>query len=83
MEKCRPNVVHIVGVDKDTVDTIPRLNLTDNAGDLITWGEKNKRLEYGDVQMANMCMFISESNFEEDSFDNNVLITMLDRPYQS
>ena len=26
-----------------------------------------------DVQMMNMCMIMSESNFEEDSFDSNIL----------
>lgn len=36
-----------------------------------------------DVQMMNMCMIMSESNFEEDSFDSNILMTMLDTLYQS
>ena len=64
MEKFNPKVVHIVGVDNDAADTLSRLDLTDKADDLRVWEQKQKRLEYVDVKMMNVCMFMSESNFK-------------------
>ena len=45
---------------------------------IVLIGEKNKRLEYVDVQIMNACMFMSESNFKEDGFDSQLLMTMPD-----
>ena len=70
--------MYITGVGNDTADALSRLDLTDKVYDHITWGEKNKQLKYVDVQMMNMCMFMSESNFDKDGFDSDVLMTMLD-----
>ena len=71
-------MVHVADVDNDTVDAISRLDLTDKADDLITWGEKTKRLEYDNVKMMNMCIFMLESNFKEDGFNSDVLMTLSD-----
>ena len=43
-------------------------------------GVETKCLEYVDVKMMNLCIFMSESNFEVDGFDsdNNIQITLSD-----
>ena len=78
LEEYHPKVVHIKGVDNDAADALSRLDLIDKTADLEVWGEKSKRLEYIDVQMMNVCMFLSESEFEEDGFDNDVLMSVLE-----
>ena len=40
------------------------------------WGEKSKQLEYINVHMMNMCMLLSESEFEEDGFDDDVMMSI-------
>ena len=83
LEEYHPKVVHIKGVDNDAADALSRLDLTDKTADLEVWGEKSKRLEYVDVQMMNICMFLSESEFEEDGFDNDVLMSVSESEYPS
>ena len=73
-EEYHPKIVQIVGVDNNAADALSRLDLVDNMYDHITWSAKNKCLEDVYVQMMNVCMFMSESNFEEDGFDGDVLI---------
>ena len=58
LEKYNPKVVHIKGVDNNTADVLSRLNLTDKADDLRVWGKKFKCLEYVNVHMINICMFL-------------------------
>ena len=76
LEEYHTKVAHIKGVDKDAADVLSRLDLIDKADDLKVWGEKSKRLDYVDVQMMIVCMFLSKSEFEEDGFDNDVLISV-------
>ena len=78
LEEYHPKVVHIKGIDNDAADALSRLDLTDQFNDLRIWGKKTKRLEYVDVQMMNLCMFMSESAFIEDGFDSNcnALVTL-------
>ena len=76
MEEYNPKVVHIKGVDNDAADALSRLDITDKANDARVWGEKSKRLEYIDVHMMNVYMFLSESEFEEDGFDDDAVMTM-------
>ena len=38
------------------------------------WGEKSKSLEYINVHMINMCIFLLESEFEEDGFNDDVMM---------
>ena len=80
MKEYRPKVVHIAGADNDASDALSRLDLTDKADDLRVWEQKQKQLEYIDVQMMNLCMFMSESIFEEDGFDlnSNILMALSD-----
>ena len=58
LEKYHPQVVHIAGIDNDTVETLSRLDLIDKADDLITSREKNKQFEYVNVQQMNIYMFM-------------------------
>ena len=76
LEEYHPKVVHIKGVNNDAADALSRLDITDKANDARVWGEKSKRLEYINVHMMNICMFLSESNFEEDGFDDDAVMTM-------
>ena len=78
LEEYHPKVVHIKGVDNDAADALSRLDITDKANDARVWGEKSKRLEYIDVHMMNVCMFLSESVFEEDGFDDDAVMTMVE-----
>ena len=71
-----PKVVHIAGVDNDAADALSRLDITNKANNERVWGEKLKRLEYVNVHMMNICMFLSESEFEEDNFNNDAIMTM-------
>jgi hypothetical protein len=74
LEEFHPKVVHIKGIDNDAADALSRLDMTNKEYDLITWEIKNKRLEYINPKQMNMCLFMSESNFEDDGFDNDTLI---------
>ena len=76
LEECNPKVVHIKGVDNDAADALSRLDLTDKADNARVWGEKSKRLEYINVHMMNICMFLFESEFEEDGFDDDAVMTL-------
>ena len=76
LEEYHPKVVHIKGVDNDAADALSRLDITNKANDARVWGEKSKRLEYVNVHMMNICMFLSESEFEEDGFDDDAVMTM-------
>ena len=80
MEEYNPKVVHIVGVDNDAADALSRLDLTDKADDIRVWEQKQKRLEYVDVKMMNICMFMLESNFNKNGFnsDKDILMTLSD-----
>jgi hypothetical protein len=80
VEEYNPKVVHIAGIDNDAADALSRLDLNDKADDLRVWEQEQKRLQYEDVKMMNLCMFMSESNFAEDGFDcdNNILMTASD-----
>ena len=78
LEECNPKVVNISGVDNDAADALSRLDLTDKADNARVWGEKIKRLEYNNVHMMNMCMFLLESEFEEDGFNDDVVMTMVE-----
>ena len=71
LEEYHPKVVHISGVDNDAVDALSRLDITDKADNTRVWGEKSKRLEYINVHMMNICMFLSESEFENDGFNDD------------
>ena len=73
MEEYNPKVVHIAGVDNDAADALSRLDILDKANDARVWGEKTKRLEYINVHMMNICMFLSESEFEDDGLDDAVM----------
>ena len=77
LEEYNPKVVHISGVDNDATDALSRLDLTDKANNARVWGEKSKCLEYINVYMMNICMFLSESEFEEDGFDGDIVILMV------
>ena len=66
LEGYNPKVVHISGVDNDIADALSRLDLIDKADNARVWGEKSKRLKYINVHMMNTCMFLLESEFEED-----------------
>ena len=76
LEEYHPKVVHIAVVDNDAADALFRLDITNKANDDRVWGEKSKILEYVNVHMMNTCMFLSESEFEEDVFDDDVVMTM-------
>ena len=76
MKKCSPKVVHTAGVDNDAADALSRLDITDKANDARVWGEKSKRFEYINVHMMNICMFLSESEFEDDGLDDDAVMTM-------
>ena len=52
------------------------MDITNKANDARVWGEKSKRLEYVNVHMMNIYMFLLESEFEEDGFDNNAVMIM-------
>jgi hypothetical protein len=73
LEEFHPKIVHIAGIDNKAADALSRLDMTDKASDLITWEKKNKRLEYINPKQMNMCLFMSESNFQDDGFDNDTL----------
>ena len=76
MEEYHPKVVHISGVDNDAVDALSRLDIIDKANDARVLGEKSKQLEYINVHMMNVCMFLSKIEFEEDGFDDDAVTTM-------
>ena len=76
MEEYNPKVVHIKGVNNDAADALSRLDITNKANDARVWGVKSKKLEYVNVHMMNICMFLSESEFEEDGFDDDAVMTM-------
>ena len=71
LEKYHPKVVHIAGLENDAADALSRLDITDKANDARIWGEKSKKLEYANVHMMNICMFLSESEFEDDGFNDD------------
>ena len=78
LEEYNPKVLHIKGVNNDTADALSRLDLTHKADDARVWGEKSKQLEYINVCMMNMCMLLLESEFEEDGFDDDVMMSMVE-----
>ena len=41
-------------------------------------GKKSKRLKHINVHKMNLCMFLSEAEFEKDSFDDDAVMTMLE-----
>ena len=63
LEEYHPKVVHIAGLENDAADVLSRLDITDKANDARVWGEKSKKLEYANVHMMNICMFLLESEF--------------------
>ena len=73
LEEYHPKVMHIKGIDNDAADALSRLDMSDKENDLITWEIKNKRLEYINPKQMNMCLFMSESNFEDDGFNQDIL----------
>ena len=73
LEEYNPKVVHIAGIDNDAADALSRLDILDKANDARVWGEKTKRLEYVNVHMMNICMFLSESEFEDNGLDDAVM----------
>ena len=84
LEEYNSIVVHIKDVDNDTADALSRLDLIDKADDASVWGEKSKQLEYVNVHVMNICMFLLESEFKEDCFDDDVMMSMTktdDPPY--
>ena len=78
LEEYHPKVVHIKGVDNDAADALSRLDLTEKADDLRVWGVKQKRLDYVNIKMMNICLFLSECEFEDDGFssDCNTVMTL-------
>ena len=54
------------GVKNDAADALSRLDITDKATDARVWGVKSNKLEYVNIHMINICMFLSEYEFEED-----------------
>ena len=76
LEEYNQNVVHIKDVDNDAADALSRLNITDKANDASVWGEQSKKLEYVNVHKMNICMFLSEAEFEEGGFDDDAVTTM-------
>ena len=76
MEEYNPKVVHIKGVNNDAADALSRLDITNKANDARVWGEKSKKLEYVNVHMMNIDMFLLEAEFEENGFDNDAVMTM-------
>ena len=74
--KYHPKVVHIRGVDNDAADALSRLDITDKENNARVWGEKSKKLEYVNVHMMNICMFLSEAEFEENGSNDNAVMTM-------
>ena len=83
LEEYNPKVVHIKGVDNDVADALSRLDLTGKADNARVWGDKSKQLEYINVHIMNMCMFLSESEFEEDGSNDNVVTMMTEIKYPS
>jgi len=74
LEEFHPKIMHIIkGIDNTAADAASRLDMTDKKNDLITWEVKNKRLEYINPKQMNMCLFMSESNFEDDGFNQDTL----------
>ena len=71
LEEYHPKVVHIAGLENDTADALSRLDVTDKANDARVWGEESKKLNYANVHMMNICMFSSESEFEDDGFNDD------------
>ena len=76
LEKYHQKVVHISGVDNDATDALSRLDITNKANDAKVWGEKSKQLEYINVHMMDICMFLSEAEFEKDGFDDDAVMTI-------
>ena len=76
LEEYHPKVEHISGVDNDAADALSRLDITDKANDARVWDEKFKRLEYFNVHIMHIYMFLSETSFEEDGFDDDATMTM-------
>jgi hypothetical protein len=73
LEEFNPKIMHIKGIDNDAADALSRFNLSDKENDLITYEIKDKRLEYINPKQMNMCLFLSESNFEDDGFNDDIL----------
>ena len=71
LEEYHPKVVHIKGVDNDAADALSRLDLIEKADDLRVWGVKQKRLDYVNIKMMNICLFLSECEFEDDGFSSD------------
>ena len=71
LEEYHPKVVHIKGVDNNAADALSRLDLTEKADNLRVWGVKKKRLEYVNIKMMNICMFLSGCEFEDDGFNSD------------
>ena len=71
LEEYHPKVVHIKGVDNDAADALSRLDLTEKADDPRVWGVKQKRLDYVNIKMMNICLFLSECEFEDDGFNSD------------
>ena len=72
LEEYNQKVAHVARVNNDAADALSGLDLIYKAHNLNVYGAKTRRLEYVDVHMMNMCMFMSKSNFEEDSFNSDV-----------
>ena len=75
LEEYHLKVVHISGVDKDAADALSRLDINDKANNARVWGEKSKQLEYVNVHMMNICMFLLEADFEENGFFDDAVLT--------
>ena len=76
LDEYHPKVVHISGVDNNVANALFRLDIIDIANNARDWDKKSKRLEYINIHMMNICMFLSETEFEEDDFDNDAVMTM-------
>ena len=58
VEKYNPKVVHIKGVNNDATDALSRLDITNKANNARVWGEISKQLEYVNVHMMNIYIYI-------------------------
>ena len=68
LEEYHPKVVHIKGVDNDAADALSRLDLIEKADNLRVWGVKTKQLEYVNIKMMNICMFLSIASPHKDPY---------------
>ena len=67
LEEYHLKVVHISGVHNNVADTLSRLDISDKTNDARFWGEKSKHLEYINVHMMNIGIFLSEDGFDDDA----------------